>query len=292
MHATDTVLLNNSRLQIAVSRVGAELQSLKSRVSDDEYLWQGDPAVWGGRAPILFPIVGSLKNNLTQIGQQNYELPRHGLVRRKSFSLLEQKSDQCSFSIQSDESTLASYPWQFELRVSYALQDQRLKIHYEVFNRDSSTMIFTLGSHPGFTLPEPVSEYSIRFSQPETLQRFPLDTDGLLAVKGTDYLDNSDTLPLSADLFNDDALVFKDIKSQTIDLLHKDRVRVSVDTGATPHLGLWAKPGAPFVCIEPWFGYSDSLDTNSNFCDKPAMLHLPAGECFSHHWSVLIPDAG
>ncbi|OED37682.1 hypothetical protein AB833_22710 [Chromatiales bacterium (ex Bugula neritina AB1)] len=288
MHDTDSILLHNSQLNVAISPVGAELQSMKSVASAEEFLWHGDPAWWAGQAPILFPIVGSLKNNTMSVDARDYEMARHGLVRGKLFNLLNHSSDSCLFSTSADASTLLNYPWQFELRVNFSLHNNRIDIGYEVINNDSTTMIFTLGSHPAFSLPGTIAEYAIRFNQPETLQRFHLDDSGLLAIHGTDYMKNTTRVELHKNLFDEDALVFKNIKSGTVDLLHGENVRVSVDTGGAPHLGLWAKPGAPFVCIEPWFGYSDNVDSDGNFKNKPAMIHLPAGDSFSNTWSITI----
>ena len=151
-------------------------------------------------------------------------------------------------------------------------------------------MLFTIGSHPAFALQHPPGEYSIYFSKPETLKHFPLTSDGLL-MPGVDYLHNTQTLPLTETLFDDDALIFKNIQSNAISLHHRDKPIVTVNTGGAPHLGIWAKPAARFVCIEPWFGYSDSTADGGAIADKPQMKSLSAGELFNYEWDILLHQA-
>jgi galactose mutarotase-like enzyme len=270
----------------SISSTGAELQSLSGE-DGQEVIWQGDPDIWSGRAPILFPIVGALKDNQYSYGGNHYQLPRHGFARRAEFTCIEQTNDSVALHLPADSGSLQVYPWQFELTVRFSVQDGRLLVRYSVANRDTGAMIFTIGSHPAFALQHAPSEYAIQFSETETLERFPLTADGLL-LPGVDYLQQSDSIALTETIFDDDALVFKDIRSQTISLCHGDKPVISVDTGGAPHLGIWAKPAARFVCIEPWFGFSDEADGGGAIEKKPAMQSLAAGEQFTCDWSIAL----
>jgi len=260
---------------------------LQRTASGEEYLWQGDPDVWSGRAPILFPVVGSLKNDTMRIAGRDYQMARHGLARKAEFSLDEQSDTACTFRWLSDIETRKNYPWQFELRVRFSLDANLLTIGYEVTNEDSEEMIFTLGSHPAFALPDKVDDYSIRFSEVENPERFMLDSDGLLAVNSNPF-NTGQRVQLNDQLFNDDALVFKNVKSREIALFHNEERRLTLTTGGAPHLGIWAKPAAQFVCIEPWFGYSDAPDSNGLFEEKPSMLRLKPNKTWAHHLTISI----
>lgn len=308
MHYT----IESSAAKAVISGLGAELQSLcintgtpstgtdndantkaKGNTSSTdnlagncERLWQGDPTVWAGRAPILFPIVGALKNNQYLYQGKSYTLPRHGIARHAEFACIEHTTDRVTLRLTADADSLSVYPWQFELTVSFSMQQTKLLVQYAVTNQDTKPMFFTIGSHPAFALDRPPSEYYIEFSEAETLQRFPLTTDGLL-TSGVDYLQDCDRLGLSDTLFDDDALIFKNIQSRSISLYHQDTPIVTVDTGGAPHLGLWAKPAARFVCIEPWFGFSDDADSPTGTLeDKPEMKQLATGELFNYEWNI------
>lgn len=286
--------LNNEHLTISVSATGAELQTLNSTSSGEAFLWHGDQQVWSGRAPILFPIVGALKQSRMTYQGQSYSLPRHGIARRKLFSCIKHDETHLLLSLQSDTETRHDYPWDFTLEVGYTITSNRLNISYTVKNTTTAgeNMLFTIGSHPAFSLPfgdTAIDQFEIRFSHPEQLQKYPLDENGLLSAHADPYPLNDGRIILHKDLFNDDALVFKNIESDTISLWQHGCERVRVNTGGAPHLGIWAKPGAPFVCIEPWFGYSDSTEASGNFADKPSLMKLAAGQSFQTDWSIELP---
>ena len=286
--------IQNHHLRVTVSTLGAELQSVRSIASDEEFLWHGDSNVWSGRAPVLFPIVGALKDSQMHLDGQVYSLPRHGLARRKNFKCVSESSNKLVFQLDSDSETLAVFPWHFTLEITYTLSDNHVHTRYTVTHQKQtpdSTMLFTIGSHPAFYLPlkeTPLDQFSIRFNSKENLTHYPLNADGLLALKGEPYPLLEQRVNLDKNLFNADALVFKNINSSTISLWQRDRERIRVNTGGAPHLGLWAKPGAPFICIEPWHGYSDATDASGNFEDKPALKSLSAGESFHTEWFIQV----
>lgn len=288
--------LKNDRLSISVSDLGAELQSLTAVNSNEEYLWQGDSKVWSGRAPVLFPIVGALKNSQMRVGGKTYTLLRHGFVRHATFECIKNDPQQLLLQIKSDSESRLVYPWDFTLEVGFALDGNRLEISYSVTHSGPEArenMLFTIGSHPAFCLPLsdlPMDHFSIRFSHDENLLKYPLDAAGLLAVKGEPFSLKDNRLELQKNTFKDDALVFKDIKSTAISLWQGETERVRVNTGGAPHLGLWAKPGAAYVCIEPWLGYSDAVDASGHFTDKPGLKSLAVGESFHTNWSIELPS--
>jgi galactose mutarotase-like enzyme len=279
-----TIEIKNEWLSARVSEQGAELQSLVLLSSGEEYLWQGDPDVWSGRAPVLFPLVGMLRDNTLVHDGQSLSIPKHGLARQAEFNSQQDNDDCATFTLLSSEQTLKSFPWRFELRCEFSLHGHRLQVNYRVINRDDSEMIFTIGSHPAFALPltdASLNDYAIEFAENETLDRYRLNDDGLLEDTGTAMLNNSNRIELSPHLFDDDALIFKNIKSRLIHLTHNNVKRLSVDTGGAPHLGIWAIPGAAFVCIEPWYGYNSAVSDAIEFEHKPSMQRLAPGDEFS-----------
>ncbi len=283
--------LENDELRIVVNELGAELQSITSIVSGEEYLWQGDPDVWSGRSPLLFPIVGSLKDSLLKHNADTYPLPRHGLARTAKFEKVKSDNHQIEFELRSNADTLAVFPWQFSLSVCYTLQDNRVAIEYRVQSHDDKLMRFAIGAHPAFRLPlgqTSIDGFAIAFNADTQLTRYPLEESGLLSSSGQNYPLNDQQIGLTNTLFNDDALVFKNITSSCLSLVHNDKDRLRVHTGGAPDLGIWAKPGAAFVCIEPWFGYADDTDASGQWADKPALLALNKDELFTHQWSIEI----
>ena len=278
------VTLVSGQWQATVASRGAELQSLTHTASGEEFLWHGDTAIWGGRAPILFPIIGRLKDNQIRCRGETYPLTRHGIARQSEFSLLGRDEDCASFELCDSAETRTLYPYAFALRVDFNLTSEgQLEIHYAVSNRGDDTMWFTLGSHPAFCLPledSELSDYSITLPDDPELIRYTL-VEGLMPHQGTPL--TSQAILLDEHLFDEDALIFRDIRSQKITLQHrKHGARVVVDTGGAPHLGIWAKPGAPYVCIEPWFGYDDPVDAIGDIETKPGMIALAPGKSWTH----------
>ncbi len=280
--------IQHDQLIATVNPLGAELSSL--RLNQQEFLWQGNKEVWSGRAPILFPIVGTLVNNEMIYRGKTYQMMRHGIARKAVFDCIAQSQKDLSMRLRSDEHTLAMYPWDFELTVHFSLNADTLSITYEVKNLDSDTMIFTIGSHPAFILPTTdsalhelaLNDFDIHFEAEESLHRVMLNDAGLLSTSSHAFGLENNTIRLSETLFDQDALVFKNIQSQKISLRANQKSRLVVDTGGAPHLGIWAKSGARFVCIEPWFGLSDYEDSDGNFENKPDMLLLQPSDTFSH----------
>lgn len=283
--------LNNDALEATVNPIGAELSSL---IRDSaELIWHGDSQYWSGRAPILFPIVGALKDGrMTHLGQQ-YNMPRHGIARRAKFDCIDHSDAQLVMSLKADESSMQIYPWDFELQVCFTLNESTLDIAYSVINHDTSQMLFTIGSHPAFALKidaaNQFNDYAIAFDQQEDFSIYPLTRDGLLEMntRHVETVDNK--IILSENIFDDDALVLRDINSTHISLQRGGKTQLTVDTGGAPHLGIWSKPGAPFVCIEPWLGTSDFVDASGEFAAKPDIKSIAPGATFKHAIKITLP---
>lgn len=212
-------------------------------------------------------------------------LAKHGFARTQQFQLIEQGKAFARYSLKSNVETLRCYPWHHELQVSFELLPDRLAIHYEVRNKDESELLFNLGSHPAFRLPmenNTLSDYSIQFDQPENLELYSVTPEGLLDPCATKYTLSNSQIELSETIFNNDALVFRNISSSHISLLHRGHgTRLSVATGGAPHIGIWAKPGAQFVCIEPWWGHADFSNASREFSEKSSIQLLPPAGVFS-----------
>lgn len=274
---------------VTINSLGAELHSLVSNNSGDEFMWKGDPAVWGGRAPILFPIVGGLKGNKMSVAGQTYSMEKHGFARHEEFTCLEQSDNRITFSLVANEKLLKIYPWNFELVVIFKIVADILTITYRVINTDSQILLFSIGSHPAFRLPlehSTIEDYAIEFSESETLDVYRVIED-VLATEPAPFLINERLICLSRRIFDNDALVFKNVRSRKITLTHRTHgERVIVDTGGAPDLGIWAKPGAPYVCIEPWWGHADFSDATPEFSEKAGIQRLSPGELFETSISI------
>ena len=279
------IAIENKRFSAEIRLKGAELASLKNKSTGQEYIWQADPDVWGGSAPILFPIIGKLKGGTTRINGKSYEIPKHGLLRTRDAQLVEQNTDRAVFQFESDEATLKCYPFEFTFRIEFQLLETGLEVNYTVNNPGAETMLFSVGSHPAFALDldsHALSDYSIEFSEPETIDLYGL-RNGLLTKLEDGYLKNQSTIPLSDSLFNEDALIFQNIKSRTIRL---NPIGIEVDIRNHPHLGIWQVPGAPYVCIEPWFSFDDTAHSDGLFENKPGIMPLPPSESFETGYTV------
>jgi galactose mutarotase-like enzyme len=212
----------NEYLQVKISPAGAELQSIIRKDNQLEYLWSGDPAFWGKKSPVLFPIVGGLKDNTYQYKEQHYQLGRHGFAREMEFSVTEHTATSITFNIQDNDLTLLKYPFPFSLNIRYSVKDATLMVGYEVQNMGDETMYFSIGAHPAFKVPlvngTTFEDYSLHFSDPETAPLWLLSPAGIVSDQPSPYLNNTTELPLRKSLFYNDALVFKHLASTAISI--------------------------------------------------------------------------
>lgn len=282
-------IIENQLLRITVKSTGAELQGIVHKLHSLEYLWNGDPAFWPKRSPVLFPIVGALKNNTYQFAGNGYDLGRHGFAREMEFVPESAEASGAVFLLESNESTRAHYPFDFEFRIGYQLEENRLTVTYNVKNTGHSEMYFSVGGHPAFRVPlvtgTSYNDYFIEFNEGETLARWPVTTEGLIGREPQRCLTGEDRMPLTKELFANDALVFKFPTSSMVSIRSdKTDHGVDMDISGFPYLGIWAAKEADFVCIEPWCGIADSVDTDQRLEHKEGIHRLAEAESFKRSW--------
>ena len=260
---------------------GAELLRLTGP-DGAEYLWHGDPAHWSGRAPILFPIVGTLNGDGFRWQGRHYALPRHGFARRRDFQLVEHGAAMLRLRLEADDATRAVWPFDFRLDMIFAIDGARLSMTAEGTNRSNVAMPLSFGFHPALRWPLPgatgKAEHAIRFAKAEAAPVRRLGADGLLEAASRPTPVIGDRLMLDDSLFAEDALIFDRLASRSLTYAGPGTRVVTVDFPAMPHLGLWMKPGADYLCIEPWQGYSDPQDFVGSIDEKPGMVALAPGE--------------
>jgi len=287
--------LENENVKITANTFGGELNNLISKDDSIEFLWCGDAEHWKYHSPILFPIVGKVINNSYNVDGKTYELPQHGLARLREFTLLEENENKLSFELSYSEDTLKIYPYKFKLILSYTLLENGVKVSYDVENLDDKDIYFSIGAHPAFMCPlkknETFDDYYFEFNKKENSSLMDLNNaTGYLNRTKTEFFNDSNRIDLSFDIFKKDALVFDDLKSNTITLKSdKNSKELTMDFTGFPYLALWTKAtGAPFVCIEPWYGHSDYSDFKGEFKEKAGIEKLELGKTFNASYSLFI----
>ncbi|MGO4771333.1 aldose 1-epimerase family protein [Flavobacterium sp. W22_SRS_FK3] len=278
--------ISNKTLSASVKHAGAELFSIINN-QNKEYIWDGDPRFWPKHSPILFPIVGSLQSDTYTFNEKKYHLSRHGFARDMEFQLIEQTESSATFSLTYNEETLKKYPFKFELQIIYRLEANKLNIGYKVINKEETQIPFSIGAHPAFALPEEFSNYSIQFEKEEKLE-YSLLENGLIS-NTTEVLETSNnTVSLNYKLFENDALVFKTLESNSLTILKNSNPYIKVDFKNFPNLGIWTKEDAPFICIEPWYGYSDTIEKSGDLFKKEGIIVLEANQTFNTSFDIEI----
>lgn len=284
--------ISNDLLQVRLSAQGAELQSITRKDHHLEYLWSGDPAFWAKKSPILFPIVGGLKNNTYRYNGREYQLGRHGFARDMAFTVTLHTSSSINFSLQDTENTLHHYPFPFSLNVRYTVQDATLLVNYEVQNMGDEVMYFSIGAHPAFRVPlvagTRFEDYALHFNETETAGIWPLSAGGQIETTPLPYLDQTRQLPLKKELFYKDALVFKQLASTAIAIRSAQTAHgVEVHFPGFPYMGIWSAKDADFVCIEPWCGIADHVNASGELQEKEGIMPLKPEEVFQKQWSAV-----
>lgn len=282
-----TTIISNAHLSATINHNGAELISLINLKTPKEYIWEGNPEFWAKHSPILFPIVGTLKNNSYFHNDEKYALTRHGFARDMIFELIHKTESKAIFSLKSNSETRQLYPFEFELQVIYTLFDHELVVTYEVFNKDNDILYYSIGGHPAFALPKRFEDYSLLFEANESLVSYLLETD-LLSENSFEIPLKGNKLPLTYSLFENDALIFKKLKSKQITLLENEKGIVNFRFDDFPNFGIWTKNGAPFLCLEPWLGYSDVLNASGNLSEKEGIQSLESNTSKRHSFSIEI----
>ncbi len=274
------IALRSGELLAEVDPLGAQLCSLNDR-SGHALLWSGDPAVWAGRAPLLFPIVGTLAGGAYRLGSKSYSLPRHGFARVSPFRTMESSPASAVFRLESDDARFQQYPFRFQLDIRYALDGPCLSIVASIRNLGDEPMPASFGFHPGFRWPlpfgQPRSAHFIEFADDEPAGVRRLDNNGLLAPErhATPIVDRR--LALNDALFASDVVIFDEIRSRSVSFGADSGPRIRIGFRDAPFLGVWSKPGANFVCIEPWHGIADPQGFSGDFREKPGVFMVAAG---------------
>jgi galactose mutarotase-like enzyme len=285
--------LENHQLRVSIRPKGAELTSIFHKSTGIEHLWQADPSVWGWHAPNLFPVVGGCLNNQLLVDGKTYPIERHGFARQSIFETTESTATHAVFSLRSSESTRIHFPYEFEFQIIYELDGPALTVTYRVVNEDEKTVFFSVGAHPAFAVPfksdEAYEDYFIEFEQAESLETHMLSSAGYFNGGTKPVATEGNRLLLTKHLFDQDALVFKNLASRRVAIrTDKHAHSVTVDYPAFPYLGIWAKPGAPFVCIEPWLGCADSEGQQKPIETKEAIQHVEPGHVFNASFTITI----
>ncbi len=285
------VILENEYLKVKLSHKGAQINSIVGKTDGTEYIWQANPDVWAFHAPNLFPIVGGLKDNTLNVDGKQYTLGRHGFARNVVYRRIESTPLQAIFEYRYDEETLKVYPYKFEFQVIYHLEENRLRVSYKVINMDAGNIFFSVGAHPAFNVPftagEKFEDYYLEFSNDEELHTYQSGKDGLLTGQTNQVVTDQNCLTLSRDLFAHDALVFKNIKSRSVILksANSDK-QVKVSYPNFTFLGIWTKGDAPFLCIEPWLGVSDTQGEAKDISEKEGIQMLEKGHVFETDYCI------
>jgi len=286
--------IKNDFLQVSVNQKGAELFSIKSVLTGEEYMWEPDPAIWESTSPVLFPIIGCLKDDSYIYDGKQYSLPRHGFIRGNENLILEnQTQSSLTFSLEYSDETLKIYPFRFKFTIHYILENNKIKVFQSVCNLGDEEMFFSLGGHPAFNCPlmdhKKYNDYFLEFDKEETAFCYGPLKNGLIGSETRSIIEEGKKIYLNNHTFDEGALVFKRLNSSNITLINNSwgpRIRVNFES--FPYLGIWAKPKARFVCIEPWFGIADSWNTEGKLETKEGILFLEAGVSFETEYIIEI----
>lgn len=277
------VILKNKEISASITSFGAELVSLSK--GQTNYIWTIDTKFWNKTSPILFPIVGRLKNDTYTYNDKIYSLSRHGFARDNEFEVIHQTETEVVFSLSSNEDTLKIYPFEFELQIGYTLIDDNLLIKYTVINKNEAEMPFSIGAHPAFAIDKSFTDYTLVFESKEHFESHLLEND-LFSGKTKSISSKENVIPLNYSLFEEDALVFKHLNSSEVTLEYKNKPFLKMNFKGFPYLGIWTKENAPFICIEPWFGHADNCHSNAKIEDKQGIQIIQSNSKFDCQFTI------
>lgn len=286
--------ISNENVEIALETIGGEMTSIVHKSL--EYLWQGDTLYWGGQAPVCFPITGSIRDGEATAFGKKCKMPRHGVARTEEFQVVDRDQGKVAFSLRANEKTLEQYPFDFELQIKYTLEDDTVTVCYTVTNHGNEKMPFTIGGHPAFNCPlvggEEFKDYFLEFEEVENVQCYrPDENTGLIDIgQKHDGLNNTNRLQLFHFLFNQDAMIFTELKSKKVTLKCDKCCRgIEMEFSDFGNLLLWSSRGdTPFIAIEPWTGIATCSDEDDTLEHKRGMTILESGEQKSFKYSIRI----
>lgn len=286
--------LENAQIKISVDTHGAELKSLKKTATGTEYLWDARPEYWKRTSPVLFPIVGSLNNGSYRYGGKEYPMSQHGFARDMEFALLQQTRDELRFVLKSDEETKTKYPFDFELELGYRLCENHLVVSWKVTNCDEKKMYFSIGGHPAFMCPigdaGVQTDYKFLFDTKDKITSAIVGDGGTLSQRSKEYGLKDGYLDITADLFDEDALIIENNQAHKVSLCDKEGQPYLTVRFDAPLFGLWSpvKKNAPFVCIEPWYGRCDREGFTGELSEREWGNSLAPKETFYAEYTISI----
>ncbi len=289
------IKLENDLLEVTINSFGAELSSITGKETGTQYLWDADEKFWKRSAPVLFPFVGSLKDKKYTVDGKDYPMGQHGFARDMEFSVVSETNDEAWFELRSNDDTLAKFPFEFVLKIGYKLDGNDIKVTWHVENPGDKELLFSIGGHPAFMCPVTEngkqSDYYLKFDADKALTYGLLSGDGLLDKD--DYLlgvDINGYCAIDEHMFDKDALIIEHFQASKVSLCTPDKKPYLTVSFDAPLFGLWspAGKGAPFVCIEPWYGRCDRADFGGELKDREYGNVLAVGETFEKSYDITI----
>ena len=278
------ITIKSDLITVTISSKGAEIQSILDR-NGIERMYDGDPKFWTGRAPILFPVAGSFKDDGYEWHGKWYPMPKHGFISSLEWQVEDVKDSQVTFLLQEKHE---GFPFEYDLRAIYAVEGSRLDVTYAVTSRDDRPFCFSIGSHEAYATPGGIQDYEIVFDEVENL-RHSLLIGSLTSHDTVTIAEKTRILPLTYDYFQADALVFRTIKSRGVTLrTRKNNRTIRVDFPDCPFLLLWTRPNAPYICIEPWCNGPDFIDAPAAIDQKPGFTRVEKGQTVKKHHAITI----
>jgi len=289
-------ILENDKLKATFRTQGGEMRSLTEKADGTEYLHDGDPAWWKYSSPVLFPIVGKLWEGKYRVNGKEYELPSHGLGRISEFELVKQEKDYIEFTLAWSEDSLKKYPWKFRLNIGYKLEENAVKVIWRVKNEGEGEMPFSIGAHPALCCPivkgEDITDCYLEFNRAEQATKFDTTPDTFLYDRQVPGISGA-KLPLNWDFFAQGTWIFDNLKSDRITIRsEKSAKSIAVEFTGFPFLALWSpeKGGAPFICIEPWYGHADFAEYKGEFAARHGSQVVKPGEEFAVSYRLIVGE--
>lgn len=278
----------NEFFTLGVKEMGAELTSLKSKKTGIEYIWEGNADIWYGQSPILFPVIGRLLDDKYRLNGKEYAMEKHGIVRKKPFKLVEKTSDSLTFLQSDDEQSLQIYPYHFDLFVTFKLNGNALEVSHKVVNKNDYLMYYSFGAHPAFNCK--IGDYLEFDNNQASVLNEQIDEESYLMDNQVELLKNEKRITIEKDTFDHDALILSGYTDKVISLKSDEHSRVVRFNFDSPVLGIWAKPNAPYVCIEPWWGINDNHVKKADLSEKRGIMSLNPAEERTFLWSAEITE--
>lgn len=289
--------LKNKQLEICVDSFGAELKSVKDRKENREYMWDAKPEYWKRTSPVLFPFVGGLKDNCYRYNKKEYPMSQHGFARDMEFEVIKQTEKELTFVLNATQETLEKYPFCFQLEISYVLAGEKLTVSWRVCNQDDKEMYFSIGGHPAFMCPinegEVQTDCKILFDVKDSIVSSVIGEGGTLSSRKKTFSLNDGYLDITADLFDEDALIIEGNQAHSVALCnHEGKPYLTVNFDA-PLFGIWSpvKKNAPFICIEPWYGRCDKEDFKGELSEREWGNKLAPTEEFYTSYTISVANA-